>query len=305
MEDSRAISPEIKGLFNKVREQAHEFTQAFELLAQEKRKFEMHTLFFLDSARSLRTEVETDIDILKKDVLNIVHDIERKTEKTIKIYSDLSTIISLKDELIKLHDVLKVTKNEILAFSEEIKLQNEIDFETAISAFKTKFDKDIEDLAYKIEIRLSMKIKNFESAIFATEQKLIDLEERQLRQSRDFNKDLETVRTNIAKVKYDKKDPIVNSETPLANNFDLGQMQHRINKVDESFRVFAQSLNKFEPENYLEKYKIENEFKSLKKKLVDSEANIIKAASKIQSSFIIAGISIAVAILAIILALTK
>jgi hypothetical protein len=265
----------------------------------------MQMMVFVDSVRQIRAELESDIGQLKKHVLDTLHIIENKSDKTIKIYDDLEKIISLKDELITLQESLRNYTVELETFSEKIRIKSEADFENAYSSMKKKYEKDLDDLGYKIEIRLTLKLKHFESSIFTNEQKLLDINDRLMRQYKEFSKDIEAIRNMVARMKIKKSDENTAVEVNASSILDINTFQKKFQKVEDISKQAKQFIDDFYPEKYFNTDKINKELAFLEQKAIDNNNAIKTSMKKAETATIIAGLAIGAAIVSLILLFLK
>jgi SMC interacting uncharacterized protein involved in chromosome segregation len=99
MEESKALSPEVKGLFATVKSQAREYTEAFERLNIELARFETLRTELNKVPDQIRYEVNNTIQELKKNFDESVELLEVKFDRISDIFNNIDNIKDLRDEL--------------------------------------------------------------------------------------------------------------------------------------------------------------------------------------------------------------
>ena len=144
MEDTKALSPEAKGLFETIKKQAKQYADAFGTLERETAELS-----------SLKEEVTRLKDILNEDVTSSLKDIqdtvndsiavlETRTNKTQRIYSELEDIVDLKNELRELRDTLKKLQVELDSSISTFQKKSDIELDSIIESSKARITKEIE-----------------------------------------------------------------------------------------------------------------------------------------------------------------
>lgn len=187
MEETKAISPEVRGLFDTIRSQAKEYEKAFKYIEIEKLKLEQQRKDLDRLMDELRNEVSYTTLKLNQKVQDSLTFIETRTEKTIKIYDNLENIVDLRDSLSQLHGLVRKQVSEVENFLKveipktlkefdnllkNVKVKSESELENILTNFRQKFEKYLEAETQKLDQRNALKFKQQETRLITLEQKL-------------------------------------------------------------------------------------------------------------------------------------
>ncbi len=190
MEETKAISPEVKGLFDTIKSQAKEYEKAFKYIEIEKLKLEQQRKDLDRLMDELRNEVSYTTLKLNQKVQDSLSFIETRTEKTIKIYDNLENIVDLRDSLSQLHGLVKKQVSEVENFLKveipktlkefdnllkNVKVKSESELENILINFRQKFEKYLETETQKLDQKNAIKFKQQETRLITLEQKLNSL----------------------------------------------------------------------------------------------------------------------------------
>ncbi|MFN3269234.1 MAG: hypothetical protein ACK42G_01470 [Candidatus Kapaibacteriota bacterium] len=127
MEESKAISPEIKGLFETIKQQAIEYSKAFEFFEQTQREIVSKLKELDEFAQNISNSLDGKVKIIEDAVNNFVEDFQQKSANFEIFYRNLEYVEKLKNELTKLNSELKV---KLLEVDNLVKtLENKIEME--------------------------------------------------------------------------------------------------------------------------------------------------------------------------------
>ena len=197
MLDSKAISPEVKGLFETVHLQAKEYARAFQELEQSMHEFKLLSDALLKLKEQLKEQVDNAISELNKQFNDSLSFIENKTDKAIKIYEDLQSIRDFRDSLSEIHDKLKKQTVEFDSYLQSIRAKADVELELLISNIKGKIEKEVESETQKSEMRIALKLRQMDSKLIAYDQKLWSLNENQSREYKSIIDEIEIIRNNL------------------------------------------------------------------------------------------------------------
>ena len=197
MEDSKALSPEAKGLFETVRSQAKEYENAFELLDYEIKELQIQREMYINSAEQLRADVNNAILELSKNVEDTLSNIDSKTNKAIKIYDELDNIRQLKNSLTLLSEALKKQELEFETSLQSFKARSDLEIETALANLNNTIEKEIDNEAQKIEVRMALALKQVQTKLLNYDQRIWSLSDMQTRDFKNFNEEISILKSRI------------------------------------------------------------------------------------------------------------
>ena len=256
MPDSKAITPEIKELFEVVRAQAYQYVQAYESLETEINK--LHSL--TENVESLKDQIESDneksIVRLNSIVDDFIENQNLKFSHIQDIYNDFEKINALKLSLTNLQIDLKKQASELDTTFHIIKGKAEIEVETLLSKLQTRVDKDIEGEIQKIESRVYLKVRQMDSKLMGQDQKIANLVDLQNRQHQSLQESVEAskVKPQIIRQIGEESKKIIDTkieeiEEGFDEKFDAYKLQ--INDMEKEIKNTSKFTN-YQINDYVE-----------------------------------------------------
>ena len=177
MDDSNALSPEVKELIEKIRQNAAEYTRAFDILMQQNFSTERQKADIINLINELKSEFHNHTTELNETYKHVISEFEEKTNDTIKIYYELENIQKLRDNVISMQNAMRQDivelKNNYQAYKDKITE----DFNTTITILRGSIEKELASEAQKIEVRLQLNIKYIETRLQQYEQLLLGIKD--------------------------------------------------------------------------------------------------------------------------------
>ena len=197
MEESKAISPEVKGLFATVKSQAREYTEAFDRLNIELTRFETLRTELQKVPDQIRYEVNNTIQELKKNFDESVDLLEVKFDRISEVFNNIDSIRELKEDLIKLSKTLSQQKVEINNAVENFKARSENEINTFVKEINQIIEANVEQQSAKTETKLNIKIRKLEGKLLTFDQKLWSVSNSQNYEFKSLLRDFDSVKTDI------------------------------------------------------------------------------------------------------------
>lgn len=230
MADSKAISPEVKGLLEKVRTQAKEYSDAFEYFEKQKTEFEniMIQISISESDfKNFLTNFKTEIELVKKkNVDYITKGIDRlETEvlKNMRKYDELSDIAKLREELIILKSNLTIELQNLKNTSNDFSSKIIFEIDSIFNKYRIEFENKINDKIRELDSKVNSNIENLELKL-----NMIDKFAR-------MNKIQSESDLNSLKEELNN----VNRKT----NTNLDSLNNYVDKIRDETRVFEKTVN--------------------------------------------------------------
>jgi hypothetical protein len=252
MEESKALSPEVRGLFDTIKKQAHEFAAAFRVFEQEKRKFEEQCklLETNDSkmkslANSLRSQVKEAIIEVNRNADETLRVFEHANSQNLKIFREMENVTKIKHELAYLQKEIRSGLVDITSSVESFRQKSKIEIDSTISQVKNRVDKQIEGEIQKLELRNSVKLRQYESKFLSYDQKLWALNDSQSREIRSLLDNIDSLKRKFTSFKN------IADEIKESVTLKLGDIERRFStKFDIIDKVSEIVLNE---DNWIEK----------------------------------------------------
>jgi len=301
MEDTKALSPEVKGLIETIRNQAKEYSKAFEFLEIEKKEFERERNYFVNMAKKIRDDIDSQFIDIHKNIDETLGLIEFKTEQTTKIFDSLNEVMDLKNSLIQLNEHLKNQSLELDNLIIKTHTKSGVELENAIVQTKHKVEKELETLSSKLEIRVTLKLKQVESKLLSLENKIWALADKMTRDSSRMYEDIDNINEAVTSIRYAQKEqPNVNV---IQIESTIDDVKFRYDALDSKVATLKKLFDEFIPQDQVKPEQYKSEIKTINQKLSAFGENTIKFHGKVTLSMVISIVSIIGVIIAIILAL--
>ena len=308
MDETKALSPEIKGLFDAIKMQALEYAHAFEVFESSQREYD-NVIRKLDSAtKGMKDELNSAISSANTSVIESLILLKNKTDETFRLGFDLKDIKSFKDELdilrsdlTQLHDKLFKQSEELDNAIKNFKKKAETEIESTLMGVRGRAERDLQNEAQKMEMRYSLRIKQIENAVINVDDDLKSLDDRLNSFARKISNEIENITySNYSANRYS---PSSYPASGIDNspNSELGKtvafLEERITNLSEKLAEMNAPKDKESSFSISDKVaELEKKLTSLGKQTTDSSnknAVIVKKSSS----------AMAVAIFAIILSL--
>jgi hypothetical protein len=217
IENSKALSPDIKELFITIRSQAEEFTGALEFFRIHHKDSEKLNLELTALAEDIRNRSNDILTNSNQSISDAIAKLELKNEKILEIYKEIESIISLKKSLTSLFESVRKQSAEIQSGITDFKQKTDKDVESIINNISSRFEKDLEIRFRRIETRYSLRLKNIETILEMIEQKIYKQNEALELQNKKLLKENSSLVTQINNIKDSIDDMILSSEKAISD----------------------------------------------------------------------------------------
>ncbi|MCX6147708.1 MAG: hypothetical protein NTW25_10755 [Candidatus Kapabacteria bacterium] len=201
MEDLRALSPEVRQLFEAVRNQVKDFNLAFELLAKELKSLENEKNALSQQARLLTTQVEDKIVNLEVVHEKAVTELDQTTKKAISLHGELKQVQDIRIKLEALSNSLQQQTVDVKAVITDFKYKSEKELSATIDSIQHKVEDELDKESQKIEVRLSLKQKQLEQKLAITEQRVLQMNDGQKKELKMMFTQVEDIRVEGNRLK--------------------------------------------------------------------------------------------------------
>jgi len=325
MPETNAIRPEIKGLFETVKQQAHQYQEAFDKLEYIYSHYQQLVSDLENLSEKFQTRINNEIFNLKQKYDNITKILTIETNKTIEKYSELQDLKTLQDSYQAALNSINLMISKIDTSIKNLE-KNEENFEREITIFKNKTNeevqkfiddatKKIQDISNKVYEKKEIEIKNIQRAF---DLRLIKLENSMWSINDKINYEIETINkelsilrdiSNKLHIKLDKlqnqqfdkiKEDISKLELEIANlNSQLYSLENKTNSsknlLDKGLPDDTKMITAYFGRDY------EDEFNRLISQVKKIENELINSENKNKILLTIAITSISLAAISIIL----
>lgn len=241
MQNSKAIRPEIKGLFEQIRIQAEKYTQAFDLLESHRNEYIELSSALKSISEEVYANANHDMHNLKLKYDDLIKLLKIENSKVIQKYSQLQDLKSLQDSYFTSLESIKIIQNS-LDIQNSI-LKNAIDdYTNSINELKSsaisKVNEIIEESMSNLNSSIKQQYQSFEDKIVKqvrhVEGKIINndeiyfaFQERYRLDLKNLTNEIDEFRRNFVKLEIARNNPNDPSSIKGAMN-DLNEKLERL-----------------------------------------------------------------------------
>ncbi len=197
MEESKAISPEIKGLFETIKKQAIEYSKALDFLEKTKQEIILK-LNELDSfAQNISSLLEEKVKFLENSYNEFITEFQQKTATFENVYQNLEQIEKLRNDLYKLHSELKVKLLQVDNIVKTLENKIEMEFESYSRRVMERIEEDSDSTLKMLEVKYALKFKSLDEKLSNIDQKLFNQAVTSSRFSKALYDELDTIKENL------------------------------------------------------------------------------------------------------------
>lgn len=295
MDEPKAISSELKGLFETIKRQAIEYSRAFEFFEKEKEEIIQKQNQLTEFSRILATEVGSKIHSLETKIDDFLGEFDQKTASIESIYKNLSSIESMNNNMSTLYSELKIRLLEVDNLLKTLENRIEKEFESLYNKLHKKLYEELDTTFKKLEVKYVFKFKSLDEKIINFDQKLLNLTVNQSNFSKTLYNDIETVRTNLHNLKQILAEERMRIETRFT------EFSEALNKKLIFFdQIVNQTTGKTESTTAIQddiQSKMQDEIRSVLRHFNDLQQRNLRLESKLKIAYIAIAMSIAGAII--------
>jgi len=271
MQETKAIRPEIKGLFETVKQQSLQYVDAFEQLEDYKKQYQEIVNDVNRLAESLTLKVNHEIFSLKQKYDSITKILTIETNKTLDKYKELSSLSQLQDSYNSAIESIKIIRETLDKNTMQLKRDSE-EYRRELNHIKINAEKEIkniinghDELIRKIveeekniyEVNVNSKFKSLDSRLYKVELS-----------TRTINNQLNTDFTRI----YKDVDTLRNLVRNL-NKREDEEAQTRYQRMKDDIQRIETSISDLSEELFQLKVKSESGFADIHKRRVITDEN--------------------------------
>jgi len=201
MDESKAISPEIKGLFETIKRQALEYSKAFEFFEETRQKIVQTQSELEDFAKHLSKELDERYHLLENTINDFISDFQQKHSSIENVFKELTRIEFLKNELERMYSDLKIQMLKVDNLLKTLENKLEMEFETYSKNLTDKFQNQVESTLKMLEVKYALKFKSIDEKISNFDQKLLNQTVSQTRFSKIVYDEIDTLKEKLEQFK--------------------------------------------------------------------------------------------------------
>lgn len=223
--DSKSISNEVAGLFDKIREQALQYGRLMEDLDESARQIARHEENIRAEFVLLKDSSRETLKLVEENSREALSTINHKAATLNELYDQLSSIEQTRRSLLELNRVLQTQKREI---------------EKIIKSSETQIKRIAEETYLGFESKVALQFQQIKDDIHLVDSRLLSLLDMHRREMRQVQDDIDQFKNKVTETKYivDETTKIVGTmieEAEKRIDIKLGaaqaSLQHRIQEA--------------------------------------------------------------------------
>ncbi|MBS4001021.1 MAG: hypothetical protein KGZ71_11125 [Desulfobulbaceae bacterium] len=328
MAENKAIRPEIRGLFDTIREHALKYNRAFENLEKDREDYEYFVGELKKQVQEFYKVINTDFYSIKQKYDDVIKIINIETLKTLDKYSELSDLEQLQKSYFKaVQDIseiqqsldeqfefLKKESNAFINLINEIKNRSNREVEKFLENAEQTLSESISKEITKTEEKLMVKLVSVEKRLVYFDQVYWAFQDRYREEVRNFYKEMDTLKSIFSSVNSNKSDFDKNNlgliETDFQNKFEsihkiITIIQEKSKSHDE---ILARLPASFQSNKEFSSVLTDNDskkFDELQRKITKFATEAASLKKSLSRATTIAILAIIGAIISILLAILK
>lgn len=299
MENSKALSPEVRSIIDKLGKQIAEYGEAFAILGEEIEKLEHFHIDLENVAERVQIESANVFIDLETKVSDTVSRLDSKSEVIMRIDSEWEAIRDLQSELSKLQDKLRVGLLELSQATETFKTKSDLELESTLNHIKLRLDKEIEAEIGKMEMHLALKLKNFDVKQQSLEHKTMTMNDSFVREINAQNEDIDMLKEKMLSHKMASDDLRKKFEASMQDQFEA--MKIRLEQFEEN----RKKIDRIKDQNPEKEIDYSKDIKDIRSAMARQNALLEELMKKSSGAMSAAIVGIAVAAVALILSIVK
>jgi len=330
MSETRALSPEIKGLFDTVKKQSKNYEAAFNIFAENNKIFSKMIEDANELMEELKAQPERMSNKVNSDIKQSINQLSIEKDNLVSQYEfvnqiaqiideqkeRLNQIQNFKKELEKLQDSLLNNKRQVEVLFNETKVQTENTIKKIIQDGKEQIQDEIESNARQVENNIILRQRQIEGKLIAFDEKYFNITDQFKSDFKRLNSEMQMFENQIEEIRMKSKavktvDPEEIEKIKQDFKYKIKEIENKINTINNTYRPQStQTAQVTNPDNYYESEdaksndpNIEKAIKPLRDKIHDIDERLHETEKKIGLSITMAWISILSVIVLIIVAI--
>jgi len=326
MADNNPIRPEIRGLFDKIREQAVKYNRAFEKLEKDREYYEFFISELKTQVQEFYKVINNDFYSIKQKYDDVIKILNIETNKTLEKYAEIKNLQELQEsyfnatqEISRIQvsleaqtEYLKKESNAFINLLNEVKNKATREADKFLESADEKLHEAIRKETLEVEDKLMTKLVSVEKRIVYFDQIYWAFQDKYRDEVRNFYKEMDALKSLFGSINA-KKDSSGNLnfiENELNQKFDelqkeFQRLEERYNAYETIIKRLPKSLQEPGETIYPNPNSDEKKFAEINKRLSKLAHDTDTMRKSLSTATIIGAIAILGAILAVVLAVMK
>lgn len=247
MLDTKAIRPEIKGLFETIHQQAEKYAQAFELLDSHKQDYEKLSIELKTLNDGVYSSVNHELVNLKQKYDDIIKLLKIESSQIHQKYTELSDLSSLQSSYFSALESIKTIQ---LSLEEQfVMLKKGVDdYTESINSIKNSADEKVDDFLkdsleeiektvksqYQgFEDRITRQVRLIEGKILNNDEIYFAFQAKYKEDIKIINADIDDFKKSVVKLEIARNNP----NDPLSFKSTLNELNSKIDQIEANIAI--------------------------------------------------------------------
>jgi hypothetical protein len=247
MLDTKAIRPEIKGLFETIHQQAEKYAQAFGLLDSHKQEYEKLSIELKTLNDGVYSSVNHELVNLKQKYDDIIKLLKIESSQIHQKYTELSDLSSLQSSYFSALESIKTIQ---LSLEEQfVMLKKGVDdYTESINSIKNSADEKVDDFLkdsleeiektvksqYQgFEDRITRQVRLIEGKILNNDEIYFAFQAKYKEDIKIINADIDDVKKSVVKLEIARNNP----NDPLSFKSTLNELNSKIDQIEANIAI--------------------------------------------------------------------
>jgi hypothetical protein len=247
MLDTKAIRPEIKGLFETIHQQAEKYAQAFELLDSHKQEYEKLSIELKTLNDGVYSSVNHELVNLKQKYDDIIKLLKIESSQIHQKYTELSDLSSLQSSYFSALESIKTIQ---LSLEEQfVMLKKGVDdYTESINSIKNSADEKVDDFLkdsleeiektvksqYQgFEDRITRQVRLIEGKILNNDEIYFAFQAKYKEDIKIINADIDDFKKSVVKLEIARNNP----NDPLSFKSTLNELNSKIDQIEANIAI--------------------------------------------------------------------
>lgn len=253
MQETKAISPEIKGLFDTIKIQAAQYADAFDQFDNTRKEFEEFSAELRKIHSDLYTKTNSELNNYSEIYDDLINLIKNEYSKVHLHYQELSDLKKLQDSyfetLQKINNLnitvesqsseLKTYFAEYSELVESLKKSSETKVDEFLSDSLSRIDEVVKTKYQKFENQITTKIRKIDGKVISNDAMFYSLQDQYSNDFKSILREIDSFKKAIIQIELSKNNPNdPSSQKSFINEFDI-----KMHNIDQKVKTLNDRLD--------------------------------------------------------------
>ncbi|MBX3044926.1 MAG: hypothetical protein KIT33_09755 [Candidatus Kapabacteria bacterium] len=255
MYESKAIRPEIKGLFDTIRQQAIRYAEAFDLLDKQRLEYENYILQLKATNEDVYRTTSNELFNLKQKYEELIKLVKLESSQISQKYSELKDLKQLQTsyfsalESIKViqtsleqqFNILKKGVDDFTTHSEDIKNSADTKVDDFLKSSFDRIDEMIKTQYKKFEDKIAHKVRHIEGKIINNDEIYWAFQNKYKEDLKNVLTEFDDFRRQFLKSEFDRNNEVL--FTGVSSQDNLNDVTNKLKQIDATIQRLEENVS--------------------------------------------------------------